>query len=139
MRGAKGPAEGLRAAVRQAGYELLNIVLHLAHQALVVFTIVGWEFCQTRLLHIVMMALIGFSWFGLGYFRGLGYCLITDIQWRVRERMGMARPAHGYVKFLADRLTGRDLDAKLVDTVTYSTWTFCSAASILLALTLGTC
>ena len=125
--------------MRRLGYEALNIALHLAHQSLIVFTIVGWAFCETRLLHLVMMALVGVSWLGFGLFHGLGYCLLTDLQWRLKERMGEERPTGGYMKFLADRLSGRDLNAKLIDAVTYGTCAVCAAASLLLILSTGTC
>ncbi len=135
----KGPVSEGRAAARQMGYEALNIGLHLAHQSLIAFTLFGWAFCETRLLHLAMMALVGVSWLGFGIFHGLGYCLLTDMQWKLKERMGEERPAVGYMKFLADRLSGRDLDAKLVDAVTYIACALCSAASLLLTLTVGVC
>ncbi len=138
----KGPvseASGGRAAVVQAGYAALNLILHVAHQGLIVFTLLGWAFCETRLLHLAAMVLVGVSWLGFGFFHGLGYCLLTDIQWRLKQRMGERTPTGGYMKFLADRLSGRDLDARLVDSVTYITCALCCAVSLLLTLTVGTC
>ncbi|MDH3792723.1 MAG: DUF2784 family protein [Rhodospirillales bacterium] len=135
----KGPVSGRRVSTRKMGFEALNIGLHLAHQSLIVFTLIGWAFCETRLLHLGIMALVGVSWLGFGIFHGLGYCLLTDIQWTLKERMGEERPAVGYMKFLADRLSGRDLDAKLIDAVTYITCALCSATSLLLTLTVGAC
>ncbi len=128
-----------RAVVVQAGYAALNIGLHLAHQSLIAFTLFGWAFCETRLLHLAAMLLVGASWLGLGVIHGFGYCLLTDLQWRLRERMGEERPTVGYMKFLADRLSGRDLDARIVDAVTYITCALCCVASLLLTLTVGTC
>jgi hypothetical protein len=128
-----------RTAVSQLGCAALNIGFHLAHQSLIAFTLFGWAFCETRLLHLAAMVLVGISWLGLGFFRGFGYCLLTDLQWRLRERMGEERSAFGYMKFLADRLSGRDLDAKLVDAVTYITCAVCCVASLLLTLMMGAC
>ena len=139
---AKEPASGVRtdrAALVQFGHAALNTVLHLAHQGLIAFTLIGWAFCETRLLHLAAMVLVGVSWLGLGLFHGFGYCLLTDIQWGLKERMGEQRPAAGYMKFLADHLSGRDCDAKLVDAVTYITCTLCCGASLLLTLTAGVC
>lgn len=127
------------ASMRQLGYEVLNMALHLAHQSLIAFTVLGWAFCETRSLHLATMALVGVSWLGFGLIHGLGYCLLTDLQWTLKERMGEERPAGGYMKFLADRLSGRDLDAKLIDAVTYSTCAVCTAASLLLIVSEGAC
>jgi len=138
----KGPVSASsvgRAAVVQAGYAALNIALHLAHQSLIAFTLFGWAFCETRLLHLAALVLVGVSWLGFGLFRGLGYCLLTDLQWRLKQHMGEQRPEAGYMKFLADRLSGRDFDAKLVDAVTYITCALCCVVSLLLTLTVGTC
>ena len=138
----KGPVSEFsdgRAAVVQVGYAALNIGLHLAHQGLIAFTLFGWAFCETRLLHLAAMVLIGVSWLGFGIFHGLGYCLLTDLQWRLKQHMGEQRPEAGYMKFLADRLSGRDFDAKLVDAVTYITCALCCGVSLLLTLTVGTC
>ncbi len=122
-----------------ASRKALDFALHLAHLGLIVFTLVGWMFCETRLVHITMMALIGASWVGLGYIHGFGYCLLTDIQWKLKAQMGEEVPASGYMKYLADRLTGRDLNAKSVDIVTYSAGALCAAASLMLTLTAGAC
>lgn len=138
-KGPVGNVGAVRAITVQFGYAALNIALHLAHQSLIVFTLVGWAFCETRLFHLAAMVLIGVSWLGLGMFHGFGYCLLTDIQWRLKERMGEERPADGYMKYLADRLNGRDFDAKLVDAVTYITGALCCLASLLLTLTVGVC
>ena len=135
----KEPVRDGRGAARQLALEALNYGLHLAHLSLIAFTLLGWAFCETRLLHLGTMALVGVSWLGFGIFHGLGYCLLTDMQWKLKERMGEERPAVGYMKYLADRLSGRDLDAHLVDAVTYVTCALCSAASLLLTLTAGTC
>jgi len=139
LNGPVGEVGAGRTTAIQFGYAALNIALHLAHQGLIVFTLFGWTFCETRLLHLAAMVLVGVSWLGLGIFHGLGYCLLTDIQWRLKERMGEQRPAGGYMKLLADRISGRDLDAKLVDAVTYITCALCCLASLLLTLTVGVC
>ena len=134
-----GPISGSRAAGRRPGYDVLDIALHLAHQSLIVFTVLGWMFCETRPLHLGVMVLVGVSWLGFGMFRGFGYCLLTDMHWTLKERRGGERPAVSYMKFLADQLSGRDLDAALIDAVTYVTCALCTAASHLLILAAGTC
>lgn len=135
----KAPVGQGCAGARQVGYEALNIALHVTHQCLIGFTVFGWAFCETRLMHLATMVLVGVSWLGFGMFHGLGYCVLTDLHWKLKERMGEERPDFGYMKFLADRLSGRDIDAKLIDAVTYVTCALCSAASLLLTLMVGVC
>jgi hypothetical protein len=51
-------------------------------------------------------------------FYQLGYCFLTDWHWDVLRKLGETDLPNSYTKYLADRLTGLDWDAALVDTVT---------------------
>jgi len=78
---------------------LLNLVLHGLHLVLIGFSLVGWMFCETRLLNLVALLLILFSWYGLGpiLYKGTpwGYCVITDIQSRSPPPTGPTNPPRG--------------------------------------------
>ena len=116
-----------------------NIALHVIHVVFIVFFVTGWVFCETRLWHLVVLGLVGFSWFGLGAFMGLGYCFITDIHWRLRERMGMIRPSGGYMKFIYHTLLKIDADDLIIDRITYVVAAFCTISSVILSWIKGTC
>ena len=118
---------------------LANATLHLMHVGIIAFTLAGWLWCGTRAAHLIMMGLIAASWVLLGPMKGFGYCLITDLQWKLRARMGIAVPAGGYMRYLCNGLLRRDVDDALMDRITYTATLACCAGSIWLGLTRGFC
>jgi Protein of Unknown function (DUF2784) len=95
----------------------LNVFFHITHVAIIVFSLTGWIFSQTRKLHLIVLIATILSWIGLGIFFGWGYCFWTDWHWQVRDLLGKEHPG-SYIKLLADSLTGREWNARLVDLIT---------------------
>jgi len=61
----------------------------------------------------------GGSWLFLGLIVGtLGYCPLTDWHFNILARLGKTNLPNSYVKYLADRLTGLNLDESLTHDVT---------------------
>lgn len=121
----------------------LNFALHGIHQILIVFSLVGWIFCEIRMLNLIVLMLILLSWYGLGPILGkgnaLGYCFITDIQWQVRKKLGLDSRSGGYVKYLADNLLGWDFDETRVDKWAVAIILACTLASVTTNLLYGGC
>ncbi|MDH3632497.1 MAG: DUF2784 family protein [Gammaproteobacteria bacterium] len=121
----------------------LNFVLHGIHQTLIVFSLVGWIFCETRMLNLIALMLILFSWYGLGAIlrkdNAWGYCVITDIQWQVRKKLGLDSRSGGYVKYLADNLLGGDFDETRADKWAVAVILACTLASLTTNLLYGSC
>lgn len=66
-----------------------------------------------------MLSLTGASWLFLGLIVGtLGYCPLTDWHFSILEKLGKTDLPNSYTKYLADRLTGLDINATLVDNAT---------------------
>lgn len=105
--------------VQKFSLNAANLALHGLHQALIVFSIMGWMFCETRMLNLTILLLTLFSWYGLGPLLNkgdaYGYCLITDIQWKIRNKLQLPPLEGGYIKYLADRLLGGDFDEIKID------------------------
>lgn len=120
---------------------ILNFLLHALHLGIVLGVGIGWLFCEMRLPALALQAAILFSWFALGPLSGnkLGFCLVTDVQWRLRRQLGLPERAGGYVKHLLDMLTGRDLDAALVDKWTMRAFFACLAANLISIAAFGWC
>jgi hypothetical protein len=76
------------------------------------------------------LSLTAFSWFLLGIWYGIVYCPCTDWHWQVRIKMGQYDMPNSYVKFLLDSLTGIELNARLVDALTLSSFLFALSASV---------
>lgn len=108
----------------------LNIFFLLFHTAFTLFNVAGWMMAKTRKLHLITMALTAFSWFVLGIWYGWGYCFCTDWHWQVREALGHHDHSTSYIHFLILKLTGADLNTRLVDAGTALVFTTSLIASL---------
>ncbi|MBP8960433.1 MAG: DUF2784 domain-containing protein [Bacteroidales bacterium] len=100
-------------------YFLLDIFFVIFHTSLTIFNIIGWVWKKTRVLNLITLILTGSSWLFLGMIVGVpGYCPFTDWHFRVLEKLGKTDLPNSYIKYLADRITGLNFNADLVDTVT---------------------
>lgn len=104
-------------------------LLYLAHLATILFIVFGWMLPATRMANWYLIVLTFVSWFGLGWVFGFGFCLLTGIQSKVRQRLGYREPMDSFVKYLLDRVTGRDLDPLHVEIGTQAGLYVSAAAS----------
>jgi len=100
-------------------WHFLDIVFVIFHTSLIFFNLFGWIWRRTRRFNLITLSLTGASWLFLGLIAGtLGYCPLTDWHFSVLESLGRSGLPDSYVKYLADRITGLDLSASLVDNIT---------------------
>ncbi len=97
-------------------YLFLDALLSLLHFLLIAFVLTGWALKRTRRAHLTLMGLTAFSWLGLGYWYGLGYCPLTDWHWQVKRKLGETGLPSSYIKYYLDSTTGSDWNSSLVDT-----------------------
>jgi hypothetical protein len=98
--------------------KFLDILLTLTHFALIGFNLFGWIWTKTRKAHLITVAATVFSWFILGIWFGWGYCPITHWQWIVKEKLGETNLPNSFIKYYADKISGKDIDPSVVDTAT---------------------
>jgi hypothetical protein len=96
-------------------YVFLDVFFLVVHGLLVLFVLTGWISRPTRRFHLLVMASVFVSWFGLGLVYGWGYCPSTDWHWGVKRTLGEANLPNSYVKYYLDRVTGSDWDPGFVD------------------------
>ena len=101
---------------------MMNILFHLIHLGIIFFFLFGWLWQKTLTAHFILAILILLSWCGLGLLYGFGYCLVTDIQWKIKKRMGDEPSTEYYIKYMLDKLTGLDTNPNRVNAIT--TYTF---------------
>jgi len=100
-------------------WHLLDIFFVIFHTSLVIFNLSGWIWRKTRRLNLILLILTGASWSILGFIVGTpGYCPLTDWHFKVLSKLGKTGIPDSYIKYLADRLTGLDINNSLVDSVT---------------------
>jgi len=73
--------------------------------------------------------LVLFSWFRLGWFRGIGYCLVTDWHTRIQLRRGKQGFSHGYIRFLCERLAWIESEPAATNRVTMAVFFVALACS----------
>jgi hypothetical protein len=98
--------------------KVVNLCFHLIHLAIIFFFMFGWLFDTLRLAHLILSFLILLSWCGLGIFFGFGYCLATDLQWKVKKRLNQEPSTEFYVKYMVDKVTGRDMNPSIINSIT---------------------
>jgi hypothetical protein len=100
-------------------YHALDIFFLIFHTSLILFSLTGWIWRETRITNLVVLLLIGSSWLFLGLIVGVpGYCPLTDLHFTILEKLGKTDLPSSYVKYLADRLTGSSVNPATVDKVT---------------------
>lgn len=88
------------------------------HFVIIGFNMLGWIWPRTRRIHLYFVGITLFCWFVLGIWKGWGYCPITEWQWDVKEKLGETNLPNSFIKYFADKITGRDFPPRLVDRVT---------------------
>lgn len=92
----------------------LDGVFFTFHTALVLFNVFGWIPRRTRRLNLACLLATAISWFVMGAWHGIGYCLLTDWHWQVRKALGLHDPEDSYVELLISKLTGWHAPPSLV-------------------------
>lgn len=114
-------------------YRILDIFFVILHSSLIIFNLFGWIWKKTRLANLITLAITGSSWLFLGLIVGmLGYCPLTDWHFDILYKLGKTDLPTSYIKYLADRLTGLDLDQTMVDNATLYGFIIALVISLLL-------
>lgn len=95
----------------------LNIFFFVFHTALIFFNVLGWIWKATRKWNLATLSLTATSWFLMGIWYGVGYCICTDWHWQVRRAMGIRDTADSYLVLLVQKLTGWNPPISLVNSV----------------------
>jgi hypothetical protein len=95
-----------------------DILFTLLHLAIIGFNLFGWIWPNTRKANLICLAVTAASWFILGIWYGIGYCPITDWQWRIKERLGEHNLPNSFVKYYADKISRSDVSAHVIDVIT---------------------
>ena len=97
---------------------ILDVLLTFVHLAIILFNLFGWIPKQTRNAHLVLVLLTASSWFLLGIGFGMGYCPITEWQWRVKEQLGEKNLPASFITYYANKVTHRNWAPAFINTVT---------------------
>lgn len=97
---------------------LANYFFYGFHTALILFNLFGWLHPRLRRLHLFSLILTFASWVVLGYWKGWGYCFLTDWHYQILHKLGETDSPSSYINFLLQKLTGHSFDNQLIDYAT---------------------
>jgi len=100
------------------GLQLLDLLLIIVHFVIIGFNLFGWIWKRTRRAHFIVICATASCWFILGIWFGIGYCPITDWDWRIKEKLGIHNLPNSFIKYYADIIIDRSIDSDLIDTLT---------------------
>jgi len=100
------------------GLRALDVLLTLLHFAIIGFNLFGWIWRPTRKAHLICIAITAGCWFILGIWFGLGYCPVTDWQWHIKEKLGETNLPGSFIKYYADKISGRNVNDSFIDVMT---------------------
>src|SRR4030095_9126954 len=98
--------------------KILDLVFTLLHLIIIAFNLFGWILKKTRKAHLIVAGITLASWFILGIWTGWGYCFLTDWHWRVKEKLGETSLPNSFIKYMADKISGQNIDPGIVDVAT---------------------
>ena len=110
--------------------QFFDVFFTILHLALIGFNLFAWIWPKTRKAHLITIGCTAASWFILGIWFGWGYCPITDWQWQIKEKLGETNLPNSFIKYIADKITGKNFDPSVVDTFTVALF----AAAILISI-----
>jgi len=109
---------------------LLDIFLTFIHLIIIGFNLFGWIWPTTRKAHFICVLATAASWLLLGLWFGVGYCPVTDWQWQVKAKLGEHDLPASFIKYYADKITGKNISSSFVDLIT----AICFAVAALLSV-----
>jgi hypothetical protein len=109
---------------------LLDIFLTFIHLIIIGFNLFGWIWPATRKMHFICVLATAASWLLLGLWFDVGYCPVTDWQWQVKVQLGEHDLPASFIKYYADKITGKNISSSFVDLIT----AICFAVAALLSV-----
>ncbi len=100
-------------------YQVLDGFFMIAHLVLIIFVVLGWIWKSTRPWNLFAILVVLFSWFFLGLFQGIGYCLITDWHWQVLKKLNKPGLTDSYLNYFIYTVTGLRLHPQLIENLSY--------------------
>src|SRR5260221_11843210 len=87
----------------------LDWLLTALHALVLLAFVLLWIPRRTARLHGWLVALTALSWLGLGFYKGFGYCILTDLHWRGEGARGGEGLSEAFSKDVGEFLTRADL------------------------------
>lgn len=104
--------------MNELALQIANYFFYLFHTLLIFFNLFGWLHSKTRKLHLLTLLATFTSWILLGFWKGWGYCFLTDWHDQILYALGERHMPLSYIAFLVQKSTGLLPDDQLVNSLT---------------------
>lgn len=98
--------------------KFLDYTLFVFHLIIIGINLFGWILPKWRKAHLIVVGLTLFSWIVLGYWKGFGYCILTDWQWDIKRDLGETRLPASFIQYLTNNVLGFAFSRSTVDIIT---------------------
>ncbi|WP_343530669.1 DUF2784 domain-containing protein [Pedobacter sp.] len=109
---------------------LLDYFLTALHLVIIGLNLFVWIWPKTRKLHLYIVGITLFCWLVLGIWYGIGYCPITEWQWKVKTELGETNLPNSFVKYHLDHIVGFSVPDTTVDIITLGTFLIAIVCSV---------
>ena len=104
--------------MKELWLHLANYFFYVFHTALIFFNLFGWLPKKTRKLNLITLLATFGSWALLGFWKGWGYCFLTDWHYNILRQLGERDLPNSYIAFLTETMTGWMPETGLVNDLT---------------------
>lgn len=113
-------------------YHFLHYFFLVFHSAIIIFNLFGWIWKKTRVANLILLLLTAFSWFVLGLFYGIGYCVSTDWHWSIMRKIGITGLPSSYTEYLMETLLKVEVSSSFADILTGGSFALAMILSVVL-------
>ena len=104
--------------MKEVCLHIANYFFYIFHTVLILFNLFGWLYPKTRKLNLITLLATFGSWVLLGFWKGWGYCFLTDWHYTVLRQLGKKELPQSYIAFLVEKMTGWLPETTLVNSLT---------------------
>lgn len=76
------------------------------HDLFALWNLLAWMIPKFRKIHFITIHLTLFSWVGLGYFYGWGYCFLTEYHYSIKYQLGERNLPPSYIQLRVYEIFG---------------------------------
>ena len=98
--------------------QFLDAFFTLLHVIIIAINLFGWIPPATRRFHFIFIVVTAFCWFILGIWFGMGYCPITDWQWRIKEQLGERNLPASFITYYINKISHSNFSDSFINLFT---------------------
>lgn len=86
--------------------KFLDVSLTVFHDLFTLWNCLAWLVPKFRTWHFLTINITLFSWMGLGYFYGWGFCFLTEYHYQIKHSLGERNLPPSYIQLRCQEIFG---------------------------------